>query len=275
IGIQSIKMRAPDGSIQKVRFFSLAVGVALVTGMEAENEDRVDIWKSLFVYRLFDNGDTQCVAHVKVVDLFLGREVFLFSDTSWSQSNDGKDNDDSNFHTKYHSPTALKDWMKIVSPENVDYDPCYTVFMLAIGPIYDHITGCVQIARFDIRDQHILDPSVTPVAWDSILHQLIPMIACIRLGSDVSCMIHFKYPPYLNHLICTGSYQDDELSVYDWRFGIKVGSLPWKTTDHAIIDVRPWGLESTLVLPPFWCSSESSSKYHDALAECGFRLIAV
>ncbi|OBZ84190.1 hypothetical protein A0J61_07765 [Choanephora cucurbitarum] len=374
IGIQSIKMRAPDGSIQKVRFFSLAVGVALVTGMEAENEDRVDIWKSLFVYRLFDNGDTQCVAHVKVVDLFLGREVFLFSDTSWSQSNDGKDNDDSNFHTKHPSPTALKDWMKIVSPENVDYDPCFTVFMLAIGPIYDHITGCVQIARFDIRDQHILDPSVTPVAWDSILHQLIPvpktssylwhhrfinnrdhlrfngpteMIACIRLGSDVSCMIHFKYPPYLNHLICTGSYQDDELSVYDWRFGIKVGSLPWKTTDHgalrqhlfsqrqtmereedertvviedtdenevvstasrnltgivttrfndgiendvneaahfmdenddaleAIIDVRPWGLESTLVLPPFWCSSESRSRYHDALAECGFRLIAV
>ncbi|KAI8380394.1 hypothetical protein BD560DRAFT_315418, partial [Blakeslea trispora] len=100
------------------------------------------------------------------------------------------------------------------------------------------------------------------------------MIACIRLGSDVSCMIHFKYPPYLNHLICTGSYQDDELSVYDWRFGVKVGSLPDDALE-AIIDVRPWGLESTLVLPPFWCSSVPTSEYHDALADYGFRLIAV
>ncbi|KAI8068180.1 uncharacterized protein B0P05DRAFT_457205, partial [Gilbertella persicaria] len=98
------------------------------------------------------------------------------------------------------------------------------------------------------------------------------MIASIRLGSDVSCMIHFKYPPYLNHLICTGSYQDDELSVYDWRFGIKVGSLPWKTSkedDEAVMDVRPWGLESTLVLPPCWPSQDAPLAHH------GFRLIAV
>jgi hypothetical protein len=356
IGIQSIRMPTANGKgYQKARFFSLAVGIAFTNGLlELDNEDRVDIWKSLFIYRLFDDGSTQCVSHIKVTDIFLGREVFLFSDTSWAQSNDG----DSHQTT---DDQHLKDWIKIVSPAHSDYDPRFTVFLSAIGLIYEHnivIAGCVQMARFDIRGQHnILDPSITPVIWDNLIHQLVPlpksnafvlrrnhhllhnttsnefsfgvpteMFTSIRLGSNVSCMIHFKYPPHLNHLICTGSNQDDELSVYDWRFGIKVGSLPWKSNDNtsshpqqaartsirpfefegatilleadqlnhiqrgneaidddeeedddavdASLDVRPWGLESTLVLPPYWSRSDEHQQYRD-LSNHGFRLIAV
>jgi hypothetical protein len=342
IGIQSIRMPTANGKgYQKARFFSLAVGTAFTNGLiELDNEDRVDIWKSLFIYRLFYDGSTQCVSHIKVTDIFLGREVFLFSDTSWAQSNDGDTNQTIN------DQHDLKEWMKIVSPAHSDYDPRFIVFLLGIGLIYEHnvsIAGCVQMARFDIRGQHnILDPSITPVIWDNLIHQLVPlpkssafvlrrnhhllhhantefsfgipteMFTSIRLGSNVSCMIHFKYPPHLNHLICTGSNQDDELSVYDWRFGIKVGSLPWKTIDDlsnhhhqhhqtaardfhirldnealeqghdqndedaadASVDVRPWGLESTLVLPPYWSRSDKNQQYHD-LSNHGFRLIAV
>ncbi|KAG1115167.1 hypothetical protein G6F42_014004 [Rhizopus arrhizus] len=372
IGIQSIRMPTADGKgTQKVRFFTLAVGIAFLNGLDQqqqpnqeESEDRVDIWKAIFVYRLFDDGSTQCVAHVKVEDLFLGREVFLFSDTSWCQSNDG-DGDAKQDTGASH----LDNWMKILCPplptETIptQVDSRFTVYMLAIGPIFErNITGCVQLAKFDVRGQrNILDPSTTPVVWDTELNQLVAvsrkfhsylgfghpinhgrytyenatnMMICTRLGTDVSCMIHFKYPPHLNHLICTGSYQDDELSVYDWRFGIKVGSLPWKTTqdatvirrttstvgaiqgaadqlDHVVlpplnldrrpgneeeqgegeedddadtvevpVDVRPWGLESTLVLPPFWVSSDGKkdapAEYNpEDLAQHGFRLIAV
>ncbi|KAK4519537.1 uncharacterized protein ATC70_009773 [Mucor velutinosus] len=380
IGIQSIRMPTADGKgIQKARFFTLAVGIAFMNGLDQQQppnqeefEDRVDIWKAIFVYRLFDDGSTQCVAHVRVEDLFLGREVFLFSDTSWCQSNDGDCND----APQDASTSPLADWMKIICPSAQATPPSshvnsrFTVYMLAIGPIFErNITGCVQLAQFDIRGQrNILDPSTTPVVWDTDSNQLVAiskkfhsylgfghpinhgrylfesatdMLTCIRLGTDVSCMIHFKYPPHLNHLICTGSYQDDELSVYDWRFGIKVGSLPWKTTedatvirrttsivganpaaadqlDHAVlpplhlnrrpgnedlqeqqqqqqgdgeeeedadtvevpVDVRPWGLESTLVLPPHWMSSDGKKDAHEEynredLAQHGFRLIAV
>lgn len=336
IGIQSIRMLSNDNTPYKVRFFSLAVGMTLMNGIDTDNEDRVDIWKSLFIYRLNDDGSTQCMAHLKINDLFLGREVFLFSDTSWCQSSDGDD------FTQDTSVSKLQDWMKITLPNHQDFDPYYTIFVLAMGPIYHHITGCVQIAKFDIRgNPHILDPSLATVVWDNRSHQLISksesrsflyryantlsshlfqpyysspteMISSVRLGSDVSCMIHFKYPPFLNHLICTGSSQDDELSVYDWRFGLKVGSLPWKSTEtlstlhhpihhedddltiivpetipntndvdmqdeddetvETMIDVRPWGLESTLVVPPYWNSTDCRQQ---DLAQHGFRLIAV
>lgn len=268
IGIQTINMPTLDHkSTQKVRFFSLAIGMGLLHELD-DIEDRVDIWKSLFIYRLFNDGSTQCVSHIEISDSFLGREIFLFSDTSWSD--DDKNN-------------KLTDWMQIVSPIDSVFDKRFTVFILAIGPIYDRTTGCIQLAKFDLRGQNnILDPSIIPVYWNRISNQLLSIsnqityndptkiITSIKLGNEVSCMIHFKYPTYLNHLICTGSYQDDELSVYDWRFGIKVGSLPWKSI-HAeqqdTIDVRPWGLESTLVLP----SNDDDTN----LSHRGFRLIAV
>ncbi|KAG2208504.1 hypothetical protein INT47_010200 [Mucor saturninus] len=293
IGIQTIRM--PNTS-HHVRFFSLAIGMGMGLLQELDDiEDRVDIWKSLFIYRLFQDGSTQCVSHIEISDSFLGREIFLFSDTSWS------DDDPNN---------KLTDWMQIVSPSDATFDRNYTVFILAIGPIYDRITGCVQLAKFDLRGQrNILDPSIIPVYWNRTLNQLLSIsntmiyadpthiITSIKLGNEVSCMIHFKYPTYLNHLICTGSYQEDELSVYDWRFGIKVGSLPWKSIPSSssssssspsapstaaaaaaaaadaaaerdiMMDVRPWGLESTLVLPSTGDDLDLSHR--------GFRLIAV
>jgi hypothetical protein len=38
------------------------------------------------------------------------------------------------------------------------------------------------------------------------------------------------------------------------------------------VEVRPWGLESTLVIPPFWSNTITSNKN---LAQHEFRLIAV
>jgi hypothetical protein len=315
IGIQSLPLFG-----EKATFFSLAIGMALIHEMDPQEddiEDRVDIWKSIFIYRLFDNGSTQCVANIKVSEFFLGREIFLFSDTSWNSSNQEEE-----------QGNDLQDWLQIVSPKDAAvYDKRHTIFLLAIGPVYERITGCVQLSRFDLRAANdVLDPSLIPVVWDNSTQLLVPLapayvkatnppteiITSIKLGTDVSCMIHFKYPPYLNHLICTGSYQDDELSVYDWRFGIKVGTLPWKTVSsageqqqqqeaggnnngqdaavqtvdeendseeeedddnvEAFIDVRPWGLESTLVLPPHWTNEQ---QYNDDLSLRGFRLIAV
>ncbi|KAI8888820.1 hypothetical protein K501DRAFT_240008 [Backusella circina FSU 941] len=247
IGIQSIRMPTEDGKgTQKVRFFTLAVGVPLEHGIEPNGEDRPDCWKFILVYRLNDDGTTQCISNVKTGNEFLGREVFLFSDTSWAQSSDGEWNPD---------PAAdkLQGWIKTISPSNANYDPRYTVFLLAIGITFESISGCVQLTKFDIRskDTNLLDPSTTPVIWEYFNGHITPgnavtpllpprfssptdMIASIRLGQNVSCMIHFKYPPQLNHLICTGSYREDELSVYDWRFGVKVGTLPWKTVERSI-----------------------------------------
>lgn len=265
IGIQTIHMPSTENQhqIEPIRFFSLAIGMGMGLLHDLEDtEDRVDIWKSLFIYRLFEDGSTQCVSHIEIADSFLGREIFLFSDTSWTRKE------------------KVSDWMKIISPSDAQSNP-FTVFLLAIGPIYDRITGCVQLAKFDYRGQeNILDPSILPVYWNRTLNQLVSIsnhthhdptkiMTCIKLGQEVSCMIHFKYPTHLNHLICTGSYQEDELSVYDWRFGIKVGTLPWKSSSQQdLMDVRPWGLESTLVLP------SNTQEFHD-LSHRGFRLIAV
>ncbi|KAG0177964.1 hypothetical protein DFQ29_004121 [Apophysomyces sp. BC1021] len=333
-GIQTIRM----SETQKVRLFTLAVGQLLFPDNDdMDNEDRVDVWHAVLIYRLFDNGDTQCVAHLNVGGWFLGREVFFFSDISWAESNDG------DLWVPDQKTSRLRDWMQVMSPQDAGYDPVNTVFMLAVGPSFPRNAGFGQLIRFDIRGQpNLLDPSKTPVIWDPadnsfkatgvvpepaeyFTEDICPakVVSVVHLGKKVSCMIHFRYPPHLNHLICTGSYNKDELTIYDWRFGVKVGVLPWKTRtgptscmyntssrvtsqdrfeewlqmtmdeDHDMTDfdeeeaffgddddddddmsiVRPWGLESTMVLPPCWSTSTYPCK--EELARRGLRLIAV
>ncbi|KAI8149088.1 hypothetical protein BJV82DRAFT_505453, partial [Fennellomyces sp. T-0311] len=225
---------------QKIRLFSLAVGQPLVVHNQVDDidsEDRVDLWQTVLIYRLFDNGSTQCVAHLDMDGQLLGRDVFFFSEASWCRSNDGQDDTT--------PKESVKEWMKIVAPEYANFDSTYTAFMLAIGPDFPHVSGCGRLLRFDIRgDQNILDPATEPVEWNIQQRRFTPLsskrtimprsygppaavIARIPMGRKVSCMIHFRHPPQLNHLICTGSYVTDELAVYDWRFGVKVGTLPW------------------------------------------------
>lgn len=341
-GIQTIQMPTETGTT-KIRFFSLAVGQALFGNNpdDADADERVDLWQTVLIYRLYDNGATQCVAHVSMDGELLGREVFFFSEASWDVP-----------RGKGPYRESVKDWMKIIAPAYADYDPQYTAFMLALGPKYPDGDGCGQLVRFDIRgEDNILDPAAEPVVWDSMLRQFrsispfnlfsydhmntmavidrptgppAVVVARIPLGERVSCMIHFRYPQELNHLVCTGSYRTDELTVYDWRFGVKVGVLPWRlrssvdqnsynaadntqrqrrlddelraaadaitremqTDDLEDADmddldedeqtiVRPWGLESTMVLPPTWSSTTGQGDNSVDMGQRGFRLIAV
>ncbi|KAJ8663805.1 hypothetical protein O0I10_000079 [Lichtheimia ornata] len=275
-GIQTIRMNPSSSSPNgKVRLFSLAVGQQLFLNNnqdDMDNDDRVDLWQTVLIYRLFDNGATQCVAHVHMNGQLLGRDVFFFSEASWGRSSDGSDED----YARQAPPQEnVSEWMKIVAPEHSDFDPLHTVFMLATGPDFPRVSGCGRLVKFDIRgERDILDPATEPVIWDtherrfrplfapnrnhvagSINHRFghvkssagafnytsssesipqqpdIPpaaVIARITMGRKISCMIHFRHPPQLNHLICTGSYVSDQLTLFDWRFGIKVGVLPWK-----------------------------------------------
>ncbi|ORZ03481.1 hypothetical protein BCR43DRAFT_52419 [Syncephalastrum racemosum] len=367
-GLQTI--RVPHGESEtKVRLFSLAVGQPLPIAHqdEADGDDRVDLWQCVLIYRLYNNGATQCVAHLNMDGDLLGREVFFFSHTSWARSSDGE------LDPNDKTAPLVKPWMEVLSPEDAQYDPRFTVFMLAIGPSLPHVSGCAQLLRFDIRGQRdLLDPSSEPCMWDILNRRFTPLfspmarsnntatilqrdygppasvVARIHLGRKVSCMIHFRYPPHLNHLICTGSYVRDELTVYDWRFGLKVGVLPWKSRpppplpladpvmeevvreepqqhqqqqqqppqlpqpvqpegqpaspppqaldlmeheDDEVNDmmdeddfdedeeedrsvVQPWGLESTMVLPPYW-GDDTRPLDREDFAKRGFRLIAV
>lgn len=273
-GIQTIRMNPSSSSTNgKVRLFSLAVGQQLFLNNnqdDMDNDDRVDLWQTVLIYRLFDNGATQCVAHVHMNGQLLGRDVFFFSEASWGRSSDGSDED----YARQAAPQEnVSEWMKIVAPEHSHFDPLHTVFMLATGPDFPRVSGCGRLVKFDIRgERDILDPATEPVIWDtherrfrplyatnrshvvgSINHRFghvrssagafsytssestpssdIPpaaVIARITMGRKISCMIHFRHPPQLNHLICTGSYVSDQLTLFDWRFGIKVGVLPWK-----------------------------------------------
>lgn len=300
-GIQTVRM-----AHETVRLFSLAVGQPLLSPemTEDDSDDRVDIWRTILIYRLYDNGTTQCLAHLALDGQLLGRDVFFFSETSWGRPEE-----------------PVIDWIHMTTmgyshqhpASSNDYDPAYTVFMLVMGPDFPSISGCGRLIRFDIRgDRHIIDPATEPVIWEPSVRLFRPLyprymiqrihapcppssavvLTRINMGHKVSCMIFFRHPPALNHLICTGSYDTNELTLYDWRFGVKVGILQWNsrnnnnnstaTTPAATMDdededemVQPWGFESTIVLPPYWSSHEQHPCTSTDFVERGLRLIAV
>ncbi|KAG2180874.1 hypothetical protein INT43_008454 [Umbelopsis isabellina] len=279
-GIQSVRMGSSKNKEQKLRLFTVAVGVPLFPNEDEEDEgdsERVDAWQVILVYRLFEDGSTQCMANLNVDNMFLGREIFFFSDYSWMRSNDGDDSMVEEQYDKSCRRDSVTDWLKVITTtSNASYDPKYTVFMLAIGQSLPRISGTGMLIKIDIRGQpDALDPSTMPVRWDRSVRRLqladetipsthslqtisaddrmtlisrhnhsgIPnpvIVGTIKLGLKISCMLHFKYPPQLNHLIVTGSFDSDELAIYDWRFGVRVGSLPWTSSDDATNrQVRP------------------------------------
>lgn len=288
-GIQSVRMSHGNGKDDKMRLFTVAVGVPLFPNDDEEEEgdsERVDAWQVILIYRLFDDGSTQCMSNLNVDNMFLGREIFFFSDYSWMRSNDG---DSTTIHEKWDQKRdSVQDWLKaITTPSNATYDPQHTVFMLAIGQSLPRISGTGMLIKIDTRGQpDALDPSTMPVRWDRSLRRLqlandlmpsprfMPsistddrislisrhntsgthnpvIIATIKLGLRISCMLHFKYPPQLNHLIVTGSFDSDELSIYDWRFGVRVGSLPWTSLDDALPN-RPSGQQQQQQQQQLW-----------------------
>ncbi|ORZ08382.1 hypothetical protein BCR42DRAFT_425032 [Absidia repens] len=236
----------------------------------------------------------------------MGREIFFFSDFSWTFDDTGEGDEGNTTtttpndggSTSNFTKRNVKDWLQMVAPEHTEYDPHFTLFILAVGPTSPDTDGCGKLIQFDLRgDPNILDPALTSVTWNPASRRIVPvrrgsvpshlqqqqqqhqhqhrpihsppqphqhhrqyqqsrettidssikaninsllqlsppppppakLIHTVYLGSHISCMIHFRYPTRLNHLICTGSYGSNELSVYDWRFGVKVGTLPWKS----------------------------------------------
>ncbi|KAF7730952.1 hypothetical protein EC973_000998 [Apophysomyces ossiformis] len=289
IAIQSIRMPQQK---EKVRLFAVAVGQPLAP---YNGDINVDLWRAVFVYRLFDDGSTSCLGHLQTNGSFISQDVFFFSDASWGRSNDDKPG--TNNETGH-----VKEWLRVTCPEFADFESDYTVFMFAFGPMYQDINGYGQFARFDLRSYPgTVDPSISPVIqnpagrYEYLNYKLwqqarLPnpgkpaeLISVVRLGSKVSCMMHFRDPPHLNHLICVGSYTRDELYIYDWRFGIVSGIIPWLSPQVARQEegsephqswqsVRPWGLETAMVLPPLIPELELPTNH---LAQRGFRLIAV
>jgi len=275
-GIQSVRMNYGNGKDDNMRLFTVAVGVPFFPNEDEEDEgdsERVDAWQVILVYRLFDDGSTQCMANLNVDNMFLGREIFFFSDFSWMRASDGEDLEAQDKWNQKRD--SVQDWLKVITtPSHATYDPQHTVFLLAIGQSLPRISGTGILIKFDTRGQpDALDPSTMPVRWDRSLRRLqlasdlmpsslfMPtisaddrislisrhnssgtpspvIIATIKLGLRISCMLHFKYPPQLNHLIVTGSFDSDELAIYDWRFGVRVGSLPWTGSDEPSIN-RP------------------------------------
>ncbi|KAI8976125.1 hypothetical protein BDB01DRAFT_908387 [Pilobolus umbonatus] len=270
LGIQTIRLNE-----RKVQLFALVIGMPVpVRGFvdplqDGDDYDRINKWRAVLIYHLMEDGTTECLANIPIPDAFLGRGIYFFS----SFNNGNTEN--------------VMDWLQMISPDTVEqHDPHSTVFMLAFGvnsPLY---SGCGHIIQFDLRgDPSILDPSETHLSWDEVnqsFYRTNPintikadtphakLISSIRLGSHVSCMIHFRHPPQLNHLMCVGSLSPSELTIYDWRFGIKVGSIPRTTIDN---DTQPWGCEYSWSVPVEGNKMETMTA--DELWFHGLRLIAV
>jgi hypothetical protein len=267
-GMQSVML---NGS--RVRLFSITIGYPLdqedpIQPEEEDDDEKINVWRTILIYRLYDDGTTVCLANIPLHDRFVGREVYFF--TKMDQ---------------------IKNWLKVISSDALSrYDPDHSVFLVAFGPTLPLYAGQVKIIMFDIRpQQHTIDPTLSSVGWDethgfcymdpsletaAARNDADHIIGTIRLGAQVSCMIHFRYPPQLKHLICTGNFNTSELSIYDWRFGMRVGVIPWNNEPtepwDRVNDVQPWGFESTMVLPLNHTNLSMSE-----IAMYGLRLVAV
>lgn len=237
MGIQSINFQQ-----EKVRLFAVVICKPPV---DQEDDDRMNTWQSLLIYRLYDNGYIQCLADINNLDSyqFLGRGIFFFS------------NED--------QPLQVKDWLNIIDNHRHSHSSNF-VYMLAFGLDSDDYNGHGHIIQFDLY-QSIMDPLLKETYWIERPISTAKIIFTAPLGIQVSCMIHFRHYPQLHHLVCIGNFESEELSIYDWRFGIKVGSIGWDK------NIQPWGFESTFAVLPSLSSSMSSQQ----LSAYGLRLVAV
>ncbi|KAI9255342.1 hypothetical protein EDC94DRAFT_678332 [Helicostylum pulchrum] len=255
IGMQTVHINK-----QKVRVFAVSINQPRPTTDSDEDDSDTDssaaappdqtqvLWKVILVYRLHEDGSTTCLAHLESSSLFLGRGTWFFNDMNGDQE-------------------AIKNWLQMVSPDTLHtYDPSSSVFLLTYGLSMTRFAGYSQVMQFNLSPVHpSLDPTKTVYRWDEDLDRFIAaheqgqhqqqnakIISTFYLGGRVSCMIHFRYPHTLNHLIVTGNFLRSELSIYDWRFGVKVGVFPHVYSSDSSVDdtVQPWGFEFGWAIPP-------------------------
>ncbi|KAI8051848.1 hypothetical protein BDF21DRAFT_432224 [Thamnidium elegans] len=243
---------------KKVRLFAMSINQPRPT-TDSEDDDDSDmedstapdhtkvLWKVILVYQLHEDGSTTCLAHLESSSLFLGRGTWFFTDMNGDQE-------------------AIKNWLQMVSPDTLNtYDPSSSVFLLTYGLSMTRFAGYSQVMQFNLSPVHpSLDPTKTVYRWDEDLDRFMvaheqrqeqqnaKIISTFYLGGRVSCMIHFRYPHTLNHLMVTGNFLRNELSIYDWRFGVKIGVFPHAYGSDSNIDntVQPWGFEFGWAIPP-------------------------
>lgn len=243
IGMQTLQIPGQG----KVRLFALSLNQPLPI-LDSDEEDEEEnsgsrtLWKNILIYRLHVDGTTTCLANLKATDLFLGRGTWFFND----------------MHKR-------KDWLHIISPTTLQKISTQTVFMLAYGISRNTFAGHSEIIQFDLSDNQSndrMDPTKTVHRWDddsdAFLSTNAPcnqgngrhsneakVISTFYLGARVSCMIQLAAP--LSHLICTGNFLRNELAIYDWRFGIKVGVFMHPVGEHS---AQPWGFEAGWAITP-------------------------
>ncbi|KAI7906219.1 uncharacterized protein BX663DRAFT_499295 [Cokeromyces recurvatus] len=240
-GLQTVKQQQGE----RTHLFSIVLG----ENMPLIDDDQVFIWKVIFIYRLLDNNRIVCLGHVNIEKIFLGRQVFFFNAETMSLS-----------------------WLNIVAPKHtVKYTTCY---MIAFGPTLPRYASYGQIIQFDLSaSDDELDPSRHHLEWNEEINEFVKpdeysssmsLISIVRLGSATRCLMHLRYPFQLNHLVFIG--ETDAISIYDWRFGIRVGIIPG-TTSHSF----SWGLEiAWAISPPFSCYESL-----ERLIPYGLRLVIV
>lgn len=263
VGMQTLQIKN-----EKVRLLAISLNqphestAADDSDEEGGDQQRQTFWNNIVIYRLYDDGSTTCLG-ITSAYLF-GRGAWFFSSMNEQQ----------------------QQWLNIVSPDK-DYNSDTKAFLMIFGLGPHHFEGLVQVISFDIKANDILsDPSQIVYEWDGVDFSVSSqnkmstlanadtngnmtfsthMVTMSFLEARVSCMVHLGHINELNHLICTGNYHGEDLSVYDWRFGIKVGVLSGRKEGRSNA-ARYWGLESAFaVTPP---SVYDSTRY-------GPRLIAV
>lgn len=256
---------------------------------QPQRDELQSLWKVILIYRLHDDGSTTCLSHLETSSLFLGRGTFFFNtigsgveDTKkWLQitSPDTLEEYDSNhsvFMLAYGlSLTRFAGYSQVIQLDlranETLLDPSKTVY--AWDDEEDRFVISKKFVNKAPQQQSaILSPTTnatnglysSPESSSSSTSSLFTnqdnrtrfsaqVISTLYLGPRVSCMIHFQNPTQLNHLIITGNFHRNELSIYDWRFGLNVGVFPHSQQQGT---AEPWGFESGWAIPPPPTTSE-------------------
>ncbi|RUS15885.1 hypothetical protein BC937DRAFT_91860 [Endogone sp. FLAS-F59071] len=277
-GIQTVRVGDENCTI-----FTVAIGIPLPSGDEDEDEqaDRVDVWKEVRIYRLHEDGFVQQLGSYQLMGTFVGREAFTFS-----QEND------------------TITWGR---PQGVSGEvPNPAIMVLLVGARLPLLVGSVVLlgvkllprsvdaAGMDVSPANVMNNNNDDIANSNAP---TPTVLLKRIfGTKMSCMHHLRYPAQLNHLIFTGSYGSDNLTLWDWRTGLRAGIFPGRVVtaadgslstapigqeelqddyddDEESDRLFPWGLETTMVLPSLQSDDDSSAA--TSSVGRGFRLIAV
>ncbi|KAI9277629.1 hypothetical protein BY458DRAFT_488491 [Sporodiniella umbellata] len=191
---------------------------------DQENE-RASTWDSLLIYRIHDNGSIQCISECNQ----LKRDFFVEDEL----------------------PITHR-WFNARSN---------TIYMLVFGINTDFL-GHRYIFELDLKHT-IKDPLMGEANWLMQRPCIARLVSSAYLENQVSCMIRFSPLP-LRHLICVGSIDSNELSLYDWRSGTRVGQVDWDE------EVQPSNFDFMYTLPLPTSEKDIACEY---LANYGPRLV--